>query len=299
MYLAQEEVLNMKRFTTVLICGLLAALVAAVPATAYTIDGDLSDWGLAKLNTDDWSVEGTWIPNWHVTYIVEDNYNPLHGILPSGVHIKGIGDSYTFYDEEKLVLKATGTLVSEPWGGENYDLEALYFDQDSSNIYLAVVTSLDPNGQGDKRPGDIALNIDGSLATGDLGYEYGIKISPIYPGQGDIISMPEWEKIGYLLPVKPDIIKTGTGTKVGEVQMAAFFPLAMNDNGYPNYVIEMAIPKDILGVDGQQVSFAAVMTVDNCINEHIYVPEFPTVAVSLAVIIGLVFAVFVMRERDE
>ena len=109
----------------VLICGIIAATVATAPATAYTIDRNLTDWGLAKNNTDDWSFEGTWLPNWHVAYIVEDNYNPIHGISPSGVHIRGIGDSYSFYDEPKSIFKTSGTPTSEPYGGEAYDLEAL------------------------------------------------------------------------------------------------------------------------------------------------------------------------------
>ncbi|KQC04055.1 MAG: hypothetical protein APR53_00225 [Methanoculleus sp. SDB] len=291
----------MNRILIALICGFIAAAVAVAPATAaYTIDGDLTDWGLAKLNTDPWSAEGTWLPNWHVAYIIEDNYNPNHNRLPDGVHIRGMGSNYVFYDEPKEILKNSGgTLVSEPYGGEGYDLEALYFDQDDDNIFIAIVTSLDPEVMaGDSRPGDLAMNLDLNPSSGDLGYEYGVKVTV---GQGDIVMDPVWQKTGYLLPVRPDVIVSGT--VVGTADVA--FPkglgawLTAMDNSKPNYVIEMAIPKTAVGLaTGDQVSFSSIMYADNCINEHIFVPEFPTIAISLGLMIGLIFTIFVVRKKE-
>lgn len=295
---------RMKTRLTIGVCALAALLAFVGPAAAYTVDGDLTDWGLAALNSGDWSVNETWLPNAGIQFIVEDNYDPTHGLsssYPTGVHIKGTGSSYSAYIEDKQILERSGEEVSEPFGGEYYDLEAMYFDQDDEYIYLAIVTSLDPEVTGgDKRAGDLALNLNKSI--GDLGYEYGVSISPRYvTTRGDIVFMPEWEKIGYLLPVKPDVILPGTGSIVGRADVVYTDDwLNTWDNDYPNYVIEMAIPKSVLGVEGETVSFGSIMYADNCINEHIqYVPEFPTIAISLGAVIGMIFAIFVVRKKEE
>jgi len=293
----------MKTQLTIGVCALAALLAFVGPAAAYTIDGDLSDWGLTALKSGDWSVNETWLPNAGIQFTVEDNYDPTHGRDPSGVHIKGVGSIYSTFYEPKQKLASNGVEVSEPYGGECYDLEAMYFDQDDDYIYVAIITSLDPYGIGDKRPGDLALNLDNNLSTGDLGYEYGVIVHPtkgIY-SQGSIVYDPEemWEKKGYLLPVKPDIIVSGS--KVGDAKLVYTGDwLLTEDNSYPNYVIEVAIPKSVVGVEGKTVPFSAIMYVDNCINEHMhYVPEFPTIAISLGAVIGMIFAIFVVRKKEE
>ncbi|WOF16339.1 hypothetical protein F1737_06225 [Methanoplanus sp. FWC-SCC4] len=294
----------MKKRLSIIIVGLLFGLfIFATPSFAYVIDGDLSDWGLNKLKDTSysWSDEETWLPNSGVSFIVEDNFNPLHtdsSYTYFGVHIKGVGSSYSSYNELKKIKLENGIEVSEPYGGEYYDLEARYFDQDDDYIYIAIVTSLEPTAEGDKRPGDLALNIDLDSSTGDLGYEYGVKIHED-PEQGNIIYNPVWEKLGYLLPVLPDRIVPDSGNKVGIADIAYTNQwLSRQDWGKDNYVIEIAIDKTVIGLSkGDIVSDRSIMYCDNCINEHIFVPEFPTIAVSLAIIIGFMSVIYMGRER--
>ena len=287
-----------KNLARLLMLVFLLTIGISNSVSAYTIDGDLTDWGLKSLVTDDWSVNETWVPDKGIRFLVEDNHNPNHSGI-SGVHIKGVGDSYTFYDEPLMTKCNTGNPISEPYGNEPYDLEAMYFVQDTDYFYVAIVSSLLPDGGGDLRPGDLALNLDNDMTTGNLGYEYGVKIHQD-PEQGYIIKDPVWDAKGYLCPVGPDIIKSGTGTYAGiaEISYNRLW-LTKQDNGYDNYVIEMCINKSDVNVTGS-VSFSSLRVTDNCINEHIsYVPEFPGIAVSLALIIGSIFAVHVIHSRKK
>lgn len=275
-----------------IIATLILLALAAYSVSAYAVDGDLSDWGLGALSSADWSAEGTWLPNEGVSFVVEDNHNPLHVTTPHGVHIRGIGSAYSPFDEPYARKNGTLELISEPYGVEYYDLEAIYLDQDDENIYIAVVTSIDPTNIGDRRTGDIALNIDRDLTTGDLGYEYAVRLFQDFT-QGDIVYEPMWQKKGYLLPIKPDIAIPGSGT-TGLVKADVVYNiLSVKDNGYDNYIVECCIPKAEVGATGKTITLNQVLLCDNCINEHItFMPEFPTIAVSLALIFGLIFAIY-------
>ena len=278
----------MKKIIATLIV-LLALTVFS--ASAYSVDGDLNDWGLDELSFADWSFDSTWLPKDGVSFIVEDNHNPLHAATPHGVHIRGIGSSYTTYDEPYAIKSSTGQLISEPYGVEYFDLEAIYLDQDETNIYIAVVTSVDPTKDGDRRTGDIALNIDQDLSTGDLGYEYAVRLFQDST-QGDIVSGPTWDKRGYLLPIRPDFALTGSGT-TGLVSADVVYTLfSVKDHDYDNYIVECCIPKAEVGATGKTITLNQISLCDNCINEHIFVPEFPTVAVLLALIVGLIFVIY-------
>ena len=58
----------------------------------------------------------------------------------------------------------------EPAGGEPYDVEAVYFDDDPYNYYIAIVTSFDPPpGRVDPRVGGGTL-----VVTGDLALDWGL-----------------------------------------------------------------------------------------------------------------------------
>ncbi|EHQ34335.1 hypothetical protein [Methanoplanus limicola] len=289
----------MKNDFRVLMVWIVLVIVGLTSAaSAYTIDGDLSDWGLAELKTGDWSINDTWVPNEGIMYMVEDNHNPNHG-GSTGVHIRGTGSTYTFYDEPYMTNCDTGLPESEPYGREHNDLEAMYFDQDAENFYVAIVTSVVPNGSGWLRPGDIALNLDNNAGTGDYGYEYGIRTRED-AFQGQILKDPKWEDIGLLCPVGPDVISDGTGTYVGDADFIYTKTwLNKQDNGYDNYVIEICVSKALVNVTGQ-VSFSSLRVADNCLNDHVsYVPEFPEIAVSLALIVGSIFAVYMVQNRKN
>ena len=72
------------------LAAVFAALVA-LPASAYTVDGNLTDWGINP---------STYLP---------------------GSQIKG-------YTIDKDSTGGSGADVNPGWGGQAYDAEALYFD---------------------------------------------------------------------------------------------------------------------------------------------------------------------------
>lgn len=298
------------------ILGLILICVVITPAMAVSsisVDGNLDEWGLHELVTDSWALNDTWLPNSDISYVVEDNVNPLYSNLYKGVHIKGTGSTYSFYDEPKT-MNEIGEEVTEPYGGEGFDLEAIYITQDSTNLYTALITSVSPSEKGGLRPGDLALNPDYDKTTGDLGYEYGIVCGQYpYPSsaglkQGDIVYLPKWEGHGATLPAsRPDVIVgiLPGGSIVGNLGTDLVYDqswMTINDFNKPNYVLEMKIPKEKIGAANNKLTVSNIFYGDNCLNDttHIYLAsEFPTIAVSIGSILGLLFIVLVINGRKK
>jgi hypothetical protein len=111
----------------------------AMQASAYTIDADLSDWGLHRNgNAADWTP---------------------HALVKA----------WTVEDQ----TGGRGAYLKPGYGGQAYDVEALYVDYDASNLYLALVTGHSPllsNSGGNYAPGDFGIDFgrDGS-------YEFGLE----------------------------------------------------------------------------------------------------------------------------
>jgi len=294
----------------IIILGIFLLLgISTVAMAAPTIDGDLSDWGLSKLATNSWKFNDTWLPDPAtstianaVDFIIEDNHDPRWG-APDGVHIRGRTSSYMPYLEPK-VQHADGNWYAEPVGGEYFDIEALYLYQDATDIYLAVVTSGDPSQGGGLRPGDLALNLDNDLSTGEFGYEYGVFISSLghYP-QGTILYHPHWEGTGAIIPPNTDIIVPPDFADTAVVGYADISYsnswMTTIDNNYeplPNWVIEMKIPKSDVGVMGN-INMGNLRYADNCLNDHIFIPEFPTFALLIGMIFGLAGTVYFIKSK--
>jgi len=301
---------------------MIAIALIAVPsalALKYTIDGNLSDWGVNL--TGDWSVNETWLPcpgHDSVEFIVEDNADPRWDATYNGVHIWGTGCNYTRYYENKVYCTYYGE-VAEPIGGEPYDIEAKYLDEDENYIYVAIVTSMNPNGSGNFEPIDFAMNLDGNDSTGEYGYEYGVKLhtSNGIP-QWDIYYLPNWTEPQYCPENRPGkmvgVLPGGnkTGTAIGKYvqcpscnlgEPCTFYGNSYTgcDHGVPNYVVEMAIPKSAVGMTGKNLTKPpfpmALWTCDTCGNDKIKnsIPEFLTVVIPAAALICFVF--FIHRRR--
>lgn len=108
------------------VTGLLAAGMA-LPASAYVIDANLAEWGLTRTGS-----ASDWTPNTSVkAWAVEDQTgNP-------------------------------NTYLSPGYGGQAYDVEALYVDFDAQYLYLAMVTGHNPltqDGGNNYAPGDFAID---------------------------------------------------------------------------------------------------------------------------------------------
>lgn len=77
-------------------------------------------------------------------------------------------DDYTDYWSETDASVGDGTVIA---GGEIYDVEALFFDDDAENLYMSIVTSFAPP------PGYYEDRITGStplVVTGDLALNLGL-----------------------------------------------------------------------------------------------------------------------------
>ena len=149
--------MNLQKTMVTSMIALLAVVLSASMVAAYTIDGNLSDWGVAVNTGGDWSQTATWVPvgHEHVQFQIEDNVDPdsasdWHGdgttpAYATGVHIIGNSPSYSVYDEPRVVNGpragwAFPTGATGP-NAERYDLEAMYADEDADYLYFAIVLS--------------------------------------------------------------------------------------------------------------------------------------------------------------
>ena len=294
----------MKKFTRIYTAIMLFSILSIISTanaacTKYTIDGNLaSDWGVDL--TQDWSQETTWLPNSGVRFIIEDNYDPRYtSISPSGVHIKGVGSSYSAFEEPK-VDHINGYPVAEPYGGEYYDIEAMYFDQDSDCIYVAVILGLSPQASvAGYAPGDLALNLDGSLSTGEYGYEYGVKLGE---NTGDpsliqfgIYHLPDWFEPVFIPSNAPGFMLYGT--KIGDAS-GIYTDLGIDDNSKTNYVVELAIPKSAIGDPGS-VSMNDLYLSEGCGNDSVPLPEFALIAGAIVLLTTPAFAYLVVKKKNK
>ncbi|MFH1245359.1 MAG: hypothetical protein V1662_02650, partial [Candidatus Omnitrophota bacterium] len=134
---------------------------------AYTMDdSSLSDWGITPFS--DWT---PW--NSSVDYTEEDWTECPHY---SGYIGNGSAD-YPPYP--------WGVNYPYPWGGEKYDVEAMFFDDDPNYLYFALVTSFPQSGRDGIKAGDIAF---GFGAAGS--YDYVIKVQGLTSSDYGLNTVP-------------------------------------------------------------------------------------------------------------
>ena len=249
-----------------------ATVIAVGPP--YTIDGNIADWGVTPFSD--------WVPDSPTCdYTVEDY--PVNDV--------------------------------EPYGGELYDMEAMYFDDyyDGSIggwAYFATVLSHPP--EPNVYPtiaGDLALDLDRDPATGEYGYEYGVKIEG--PDKGMICYMPDWHPVVDGLPQNSpgvftcdgpsSVVKGGPGTAQVAYVNAGIndYPAGCNPVQTPcleNYIIEVGVEKAYLGLpEMEQIS--SLHATQTCGNDEIEIDfkwDFPSPEVfSVALCVALISPAFV------
>ena len=312
----------MKTWKFVLIVfGCMLVTMPQAMAMKYTIDGDLSDWGITDQDLqnglNDNNDESAWIPDAagpKVSWVVENDVyaDPTHPGYPDkylkddgkeyydyGVHIKGKGTTYNPYFEPKVDGKV------QPVGGETFDVEALYLDEDKDYIYVAIVTSMPPEGICSSTgrccsatdpyycPGDLAIDIDFNLATGGLGYEYGVRLGSYDSNQFKIYRTDEdedWYKTQVCPSNKPATVNVAhAGNPVGSA-IGAYVFKGNWETPYnkPVYVIELAIPKTVIGsTSSYQVHHAEAGCGNDAVDQGI--PEFPTLLIPVGIVVGLFY----------
>jgi len=186
----------------------------------YVIDGNLSDWGV----TPGYYNASRWQPNEGVFWIVEDQTGGLREYLGPG------------------------------YGGQLYDVEAIYFDYDENNAYIAIVTGFCKSGRDYEDyhfyPGDIAIDFgaDGS-------YEYGIRT--VGENMGKIYKDVEWTSCVYYSQANPARIYIPSSSPKGMVNEIVYTSFDESYHADPDeeywrhYVIETSIPLDIFEDDWQ------------------------------------------------
>jgi hypothetical protein len=140
-------------------------ILCAKPVFAYGIDGSLGDWGVTPFIN--------WVPNRASIDWNEEDWAHGNGVRPSG--------------------------------GESYDIEALYFDDDAEYFYFALITSYPHAGS---LAGDLAIDFGGAPYT----YEYGIPIQSLNPGSQPVglYSASEWWGVAQGCVGYPVYITNGT-----------------------------------------------------------------------------------------
>ena len=150
-------------------------------ALKYSIDGDVSDWGidLTSATTKGYlDAHRPNLPSYNI--MTEDNDDNA-----SGDEYYFVGPGYSFYNK--------------------YDAEAIYFDNDDIYGYIAIITGVRPDGWV-YGPGDIGIDVDpakdAQVMDGYFGrnatyarttpYEYAITM------EGDLVKVDRWNSVKYI-----------------------------------------------------------------------------------------------------
>ena len=259
------------------VLGIIALTVMTGTTVAYSIDGDLDDWGVNPTNN-----------SWYATLpaMSEVENWPGAGGDP-GIEAC---DIEAMYVDEDVVDED----VSGPY------------------IYIAIITSMPPDGI-DYPCGSSSIHlISGDLALdfdNDGTYEYGIKLTndgrTISGSIGDVFGNPTWEKITTDCAQSQlafSNMVSGTYTGHAEIVYQIYSDWSW-DNGAANYVIEMKIPKSALGISAPgEVDLCATISCTNdviTIEDFQYseIPEFATIALPVLSVLGLFM--FFNRRRNQ
>ncbi|HUS58802.1 MAG TPA: PEP-CTERM sorting domain-containing protein [Planctomycetota bacterium] len=212
-----------------------------------------------------------------------------------------VADWYGYWS--KTNLSYTTVRGAYPSAAEPYDIEAIYFDNDATNLYIAIVTSMaPPPGRIESRIGNV-LAATGDLAL-DLGlnahhsandkfsYDYGVNINNEIRQSGNNNATSGGDEIandlyrtsntdwyvatprnavpnrGELTNIDPE--HSGfTGTLLGNAIVDYYeyiFENGKQECGYPTYIIEVTVPLDLLPAleDGQLIGASWAM---GCMND--------------------------------
>jgi len=235
----------------------------SVQAAAYTIDASLADWGLSRIGSaTDWTPHAL-----TKAWIVEDQTGGL------------------------------GTRLTPGYGGQAYDVEALYVDYDAQYLYLALVTGHNPltqNNNGHFAPGDFAIDFGRNGS-----YEFGLETTGSNgKTRGGLYTVSQWGAgLWGAANEGPTSILAGTLLGMGDV---AYTTAGVNNMGAFtedwHFFYEARIPVALFGAYWGGDPFDVSWTM-NCANDSLKVdlpgasvPEPGTLALlplGLLVMIGL------------
>jgi len=266
-------------------------------AVDISVDGNISNWGLSQLKTGDWSKPSTWIPTKDgISFFVEDNQDPYntnavnYNASYTGVHIYGNKTFQATYREQLLIGPRT-----EPVGGEEWDIEAMYVTENDSYVFVLIIFS---SGMRDDKPihlADLAMDF---TPGGGYGYEYGVNLYRDGNENGDkygiyyISSDSGWSVPIQFQENKPAEI-VDFSDKRGEA-IVKYRALDKYDFGENNWVAEIAIPKAAIGnpdlPDDPGQAIKKFWISEECGNDAgPSIPEFMTILIPVGLILGTLY----------
>ncbi|MCP4650100.1 MAG: PEP-CTERM sorting domain-containing protein [PVC group bacterium] len=230
----------------------LLSVFLVIPSAnaAYVVDGDLSDWGITwgqgarQQGYLDINVP-TSSPN--VDCVTEDNASKkTQGWFK-------VGPGYTY--------------GGPGYSGNAFDVEAMYFDNDQDNAYIAIVTGLPFKGATAPGnpwflPGDIGISI-GALDD----YEYAVDVSS-YKRKNSTARLYHdalWNDSAYSQHSEADpwAIRAKTGDNKGRIDFV------YSGNQYSHRVLEACIPLASLGIDPKENTEVNIHWAMQCGNDYL------------------------------
>ena len=214
--------------------------------TIYAVIGlmaVLSATSWANYNIDaslsDWGVTPfvDWVPNWTADYTIRDNVN--------------------FYN-------AAGY-------SEYYDFEAMYFDDNVSNFYFAVVSS-HPQGPG-TQGGDLGIDLNRDVTISPhgvvSGLEYAVQVSS--GTLGNVLANPTWSNTTYRYwsgeGWQGSPWYASAGTLLGSATVATQYYPYMESG---TYIVEAAVPRNLFPGYGGGIGHPVTIHLSNwCGNDSI------------------------------
>ncbi len=211
-------------------------------AKAYNIDGYLTDW--------------------KVDLSSANNKGYLDTHLPSG------GLDIDVATEDNTDASYGWRQVYPGWSYENkFDVEAIYFDNDATNAYIAIVTGLPKSGSSGWDPGDIGIDVNG-----DNIYEFGINTATgrLYGS----LDETDWDGVYYDgVNHNPDYSEANPWNIIDKKSKRLdYVPFVYSLNQNTHYVLEASIPLSLLGLSanlGDPITYLTIHWTMECGNDYL------------------------------
>ncbi len=246
-----------------IVCSFIACMYSSPSAlAAISVDGDMSDWGISPGPYG----ASNWEPNPGIFRNVNDqNPDPYYGYIGPG------------------------------WGGQMYDVEAIYFTRDEDTAYFAVVSGFPLSGWPGASfvPGDLAIDFVSDAAL----YEFGVETTGIQ--QGMVFGSATWTNPVYAQHIECAPVSLSGGTAIGKADFG-YNPSLYVANGH--YAFEVGIPLWMFGAYWSSSLYISGLSAhwtmscgNNCLNLDVPNVSVPEPASVLLMMSGL--GAFVLRKR--